>query len=209
MGEIEPYAVLFGYFLETFIIGVFNIIKMMITNRYDGSGKAIFYFVPFFIFHFGMFVGVQSVFVFEIFSLDGSTLINEPFHLIENYQAILHLEGMNYVVYLLFFTQIMKFIFDFLLPKKYLEFTVLEIMFKPYVRVIIQQFTVLIALFFMMFGNVSIFAAVLLIIFRAIVDFAMISIRKNSKFLDYLVDKVDDDTTPKATIRKQLIAFSE
>lgn len=209
LGKIEPYTVLFGYFLETIIIGLFNVFKMIIASRHDGSGKSVFLFIPFFIFHFGMFVAVQSIFAFVIIGLDGSSFIKEPFHLIDNYEAILHLKGMDYILLLLFGTQVMKFIFDFILPKKYLDFSVQEIMFKPYVRIFIQQFTVILAMFFMILSSVSIIAAVLLILFRAIVDVGLVAIRENEKLLDYLVERAYDGETPKATLRKQLILISE
>lgn len=208
-GKIEPYAILFGYFLETIIIGVFNLFKMFAASRHDGTGKAIFFFMGFFIFHYGMFVAVQSVFVFVIFSLGGSNFIREPFYLIENYSIILQLKGMEYIIPLLIGTQLMKFIFDFMIPKKYLDFTAMEIMYKPYVRIFIQQFTVILAMFFMMFTSVSIIAALLLIIFRTVVDFSLVSIKENSKFLDYLVDKVYDGKESKVELRKKFILISE
>ncbi len=209
MGKIEPYTVLFGYFLETIIIGVFNVFKMFAASRYDGSGKSIYFFIPFFIFHYGMFVAIQSVFVFVVFGIGGTTSIREPFHLFENYTYILHLKGMEYVIPLLIATQLIKFVFDYMAPKKYLNFTVLEIMYKPYVRIFIQQFTVIIAMFFMMFSNVPVIAALLLILFRAIVDFVLASIRSNTKVLDYLVDKTYDGKEPKSEIRKKLLLISE
>jgi len=209
IGKIEPYAILFGYFLETIIIGIFNIFKMYASSRYDGSRKSIYFFIPFFIFHYGMFVAIQSVFVFVIFSFDNTNFIKEPFDLINNYRMILHLEGMDYVLPLLIGTQLMKFIFDYLMPKKHMHFTAMEIMSKPYVRIFIQQFTVILAMFFMMFSNVAIIAAILLILFRAVVDFSLVSIRDNTKFLEFLVNKAYDGKTPKEDIRKQLLLFSE
>ncbi len=47
MGKIAPYAILFGYFLETLIIGVFNVFRMLAASRHDGSGKSIGFLVLF------------------------------------------------------------------------------------------------------------------------------------------------------------------
>jgi len=44
LGIIETYTVLFGYFLETIIIGVFNVFKMVVASKHDGSGNSIFFF---------------------------------------------------------------------------------------------------------------------------------------------------------------------
>ena len=209
LGKIEPYTVLFGYFLETIIIGFFNVLKMILASRNDGSGKSIFFYVPFFIFHYGVFVAVQSVFVILIVGMDGTSFLQEPFHLIDTFIAIMQLKGMSYILILLFGTQVMKFIFDFVLPKKYLDFSANEIMFMPYVRIFIQQFTVILAMFFTILGSVSIIAALILILLRAIVDLGLVSIRENTKFLEYLVNRSDDGKTSKETIRKQLLLFSE
>lgn len=209
LGIIEPYTVLFGYFLETIIIGVFNVFKMVVASKHDGSGNSIFFSIPFFIFHYGMFVAIQSIFVFVVIGIDGTKLIKEPFNIIENYIMMLDLQGMEYMLPLLITTQLVKFLLDFMHPKKYLEFTVQEIMFKPYVRIFVQQFTVIIAMFFIIFSNVSVIAALLLILFRTIVDFSFASIRKNGKFLDYLVDKSYNGKETKEELRKKLLLISE
>lgn len=210
MGKITPYAILFGYFLETMIIGIFNVFKMLAASRHDGSGKTIAFLIPFFMFHFGMFVAIQSVFVFVIIGIDGQTFAKEPFHLIENYKGVLALEGMSYVLPILIGTQLVKFIFDFMLPQKYLEYTASEVMFKPYVRIFIQQFTVIIAFFFfIIFIEAALTAALLLIFFRSLIDFFLAAVREDTKVLDYLVEKTYDGKTPKDQLRKQLLIFSE
>lgn len=209
LGKVEPYTVLFGYFLETIIIGVFNIFKMIMASKHDGSGKSIWFLVPFFMFHYGMFVAVQSIFAFVIIGISGTSFISEPFNLIENYTTILTLEGMAYVLPLLIVTQVLKLVFDYILPEKYLEFTASEIMTMPYVRIFIQQFTVILAMFFIIFSNASVIAAILLIFFRAVVDFFMVAIRDNEQLLSKIVDKLYDGKTTKEKLRKQLLLFSE
>ncbi len=209
LGKIEPSAVLFGYFLETIIIGLFNIFKMIAASKHDGSGKSIYTTVPFFMFHYGMFVAIQSIFVFVIFSLGSSSFVTEPFNLIDNYSYVLSLKGMEYILPFLFVTQLMKFIFDFIIPEKYLTFTSLEIMYNPYARIFIQQFTVIFAMFFMLFDNISVIAAVLLIVFRAVVDFGLVSIKNNSKFLDYLVEKTYNGVGTKDELKKKYLLISE
>ncbi len=157
-----------------------------------------------------MFVAIQSVFVFVIIGIDGQTFVKEPFHIIENYREILTLEGMTYVIPILIGTQLVKFIFDFMLPQKHLEFAAYEIMYKPYVRIVIQQFAVIIAFFFfIIFADAALIAALLLICFKSLIDFSLSAIREDTKILDYLVEKLYDGKTPKDELRKQLLLFSE
>lgn len=206
---VEAYTVIFAYFLETIVIGAFNIIRMLMASKHDSSGNSIVFLVPFFIFHYGMFVAVQSVFAFALFSFSGQDLIKEPFDLIDNYITILKLEGMAYILPLLIGTQLLKLIFDFILSKKYMDFTASEMMFKPYVRIVIQQFTVLIAMFFIVFSNSAVVAAILLIGIRTVVDLFMAAIRDNERVLNIMVDKLDNGKMPKSKLKKQLLLFSE
>lgn len=209
VGKIDAYAVLFGYFLETIIIGFFNALKMFVSSKHHKSEKPIAFLIPFFIVHYGFFIAVQSIFVFVLMGQSDVIPIKEPFHLIANYSAVFKLEGMEYILGLLCITQLAKYIFDYIQPKKYLNFTPGEIMFKPYVRILIQQFAVILAMFFIMFSNADVVAAILLILIRAVVDFFLVAIRENDALLDRIVDKMYDGKTPKDELRKQLILFSE
>ena len=116
---------------------------------------------------------------------------------------------MPLILLVLTITQLVKYIFDFHLPKKYLRYNVKEIMFKPYLRIVIQQFAVILAGFFIIISSGSIAAAMLLIIIRAIVDFILVGIREQSKILEYFVEKSYDGKTPKSELRKQILLFTE
>ena len=152
---------------------------------------------------------MQSIFVFAVFSFDNVGFVKEPFHLITNFKAVFQLEGMPLIMAFLTVTQLVKYIFDFLLAKKYLKYKVKEIMFKPYLRIVIQQFTVLLAGFFIIISSGSMAAAMLLILLRAVVDFVLVGIRENSEILEYFVEKSYDGKTPKSEIRKQILLFTE
>jgi len=208
--KVSAIAVLYGYFLETILIGVFNIFKMILCHKHDkNKQKSIVALVIFFIFHYGMFVAVQSVFLFSIVSMSGEQTMAKPFHLIDNYNNVLQTEGILEIVTVLAIGQILKYVFDFIKPKKYLEFSASDIMMKPYARIFIQQFVVIFSGFFIMFASASSIAAILLIILRFVVDSFFVSIKSNSEFLTLIVDKVYDGKTPKAEIRKQLVLWSE
>ena len=209
IGEIEAYAVLFGYFLETIVIGIFNCFKMYSCYKHNDKTAKVFGLILFFIFHYGFFIAVQSVFLFAFFSFDGNSFVKEPFHLIENFDAVLRLEGMPLIISVLFVSQLIKYIFDFQIPKKYNTYKVKDIMFKPYLRIIIQQFTVLLAGFFIIFSGGSLAAALLLILLRAIIDFILVAIREDTRILEYIVEKSYDGKMPKDDFRKQIILMTE
>ncbi len=108
------------------------------------------------------------------------------------------------------FTHLGKFITNYVKNKKYEKFTANEIMFKPYVRIFIQQFVVILSFFFIVFGErAGIITAILLIIFRLIIDLFLESIKENSQLLDTLSEKLANEKASKEEIKKQLIIFTE
>ncbi|QOD60181.1 hypothetical protein H9I45_12635 [Polaribacter haliotis] len=209
IGKASAMSILFAYFLETIVIGIFNALKMLWSILYGKSKKTDFGLILFFLLHYGMFVAIQSLFGFSLFGMEGTSPIKEPFNIIENYGIILNLEDIKYALPSIIFMHLGKFITDYIHQKKYLEFTAKEIMFKPYVRIFVQQFVVILSFFFIVFGEAGIIAAILLIFFRLIIDLCLESINKNSKTLDYLSEKLENEKVTKEEIKKQLIIFTE
>ena len=66
IGKVEAYAVLFGYFFESIIIGLFNVVKMYLSYKHNDKKASIFFSIPFFIVHYGGFIAIQSIFLFGI-----------------------------------------------------------------------------------------------------------------------------------------------
>jgi len=147
------------YALETLLIGGITVLKMLITtlfkkkdvwyNKGTSSNVSGFFFIFFFILHFGLFAAVQTA----IFS--GSAKINPPgsgmlhffFHFYEyiNGDVAIMLAGFG-VSYLAW-----NFI-PFLLRQEYKTAPMMLLMFQPYGRIFIQQFTVILGSMFLSFG---------------------------------------------------------
>ena len=213
-GSISGLTILFVYFIETLIIGLFNVLKMFIVLRVGEKEKANKFvlrygIILFFIFHYGFFVGVQSVFGFTLFEIEGTVNVGEPFHLIENYTNLLAFEGINKAMPAIFLNHLAWFILGFLREKRYNYFTANEIMFKPYMRIVLQQFAVIISVGMVLITGKTLFVGVLLIVLRLGLDLTLEAIKINSKLLDYLAEKMANDKTPKEVMKRQLIIFSE
>lgn len=206
-GKISAIEILFAYFIETIIIGIFNALKMFCCAKF-GNSKG-YGFIFFFLVHYGFFVAIQSIFGFALFSFGETNLIREPFQLVKNYTTIMNLDGILFALPALIFTHLGKFFFDFLTNKKYMHFTTKEMLFKPYVRIIVQQFVVIFAFFFIVLSNAGLIAALLLIAFRLFIDLVLEAIKVDSKILDVLSEKLANEKTSKAEIKKQLILFTE
>ncbi|WP_146190716.1 DUF6498-containing protein [Polaribacter aquimarinus] len=209
LGKISPITVLFAYFLETIIIGFFNALKMFWSIRFGGHKTGGYFLILFFLFHYGFFVGVQSVFGFSLFEMDSNSIFREPFQVLKNYQIILGLEEMKYAFPAIIFTHLGKFFSDFIKNEKYKKFLPTEIMFKPYVRIFIQQFVVILSFFFMVLGKAGIIAAILLILFRLFIDLFFEAIKENSLLLDTMSKKLANEKVSKEEIKKQLMHFTE
>ena len=208
LGKATPMTILFAYFLETIVIGLFNALKMFWSIQF-GKSKSGFGLILFFLFHYGFFVAIQSIFGFALFGIEAKGIIKEPFHILENYTNILELQDIKYALPAIIFMHLGKFLTDFIGNKKYNTFSANEIMFKPYLRIFIQQFVVIISSFFMVLGKVGIIAAILLILFRLIVDLFLESIKENSEVIDVLSKKLANEKTSKDEVKKQLIIFTE
>jgi len=213
LGKVSAMSILFVYFLETLIIGIFNALKMYyilrIGKKDDTSNPMGYGIILFFLVHYGFFVGIQSVFGFALFDMDGSSIFKEPFHILENYGIILSLEDVKYALPAIVLVYVGKFFTDFIRNKKYDVFNASEIMFKPYLRIVIQQFVVIISAFFIVFGKAGTIAAILLIILRFFIDLSLEAIKKDSKLLDVIAEKLANENESKEEIKKQLISFTE
>ena len=207
IGKASPMTILFAYFLETIIIGIFNALKMFWSIKF-GKSKG-YGLILFFLVHYGFFVAIQSIFAFSLFGIEGTSIIKKPFNLLENYAAILRLEDIKYALPAIVFTHLGKFLSDFLKNDKHLKFTANEIMFKPYIRIFIQQFVVILAFFFIVFSEAGYIAAILLIFFRLFVDLTLESIKENSEILEVLSEKLANEKASKEEVKKQLLLFTE
>jgi hypothetical protein len=136
--------------------------------------------------------------------------IKEPFNVFANFGYALQIQGIAYSLGVLFLVLILELFHNYILNQKYQTTTPADLFFKPYIRVFIQQFTVIIAMFFVMLFQASIFVALLLIIFRLIVDLAGIYISSNDKNLESValfLSKKDKKQRSDIEIKKELEKF--
>jgi len=166
------------YIIETFIIGLFNVPKMIMargepaqlkstqktSNSKElalGRGCLKLFLIPFFLFHFNAFVLGQSIFVFVISNQFGG--------LDTSFESFSNLEfGMN--ILLLLFGHAYSFYFYFIKKKEYLLVSEDQLMLQPYKRIFIQQFTVIFGVFVILATGAPIFFLVMLIVFKLFFD---------------------------------------
>ncbi len=214
-GVVDALTVLLAYFLETIIIGILHVIKLAMVNRYgkasDPSSKSQpqgIGLILFFIIHYGFFVAIQSIFMFGFFE-GAIPEITSGFHLIDNYRYAFQHPGMVPVLSSIVITNVTYFITNFIQPQRYKEYSSSELFMKPYVRIFVQQFAVILGGFFFVILQAGTAAAVLLILFRLGVDLVMVALRKNGKALQTVAQKLTKEPEDFEKMKKELERFSE
>jgi len=159
------------YCLETVIVGVINVLKMACvtllvkkTDVWENGGSITqqsgWFFIFFFIVHYGFFVFVQTQIFFSVSGLipDGS--------LLASYSKIPGLLGNNGKLMLLIFIAYytLQNLFDFFLSGNYKTISMGRLMFEPYIRIFVQQLVVIVGSMFLSFGAGKIFILVFVIV---------------------------------------------
>lgn len=158
------------YCLETVMIGLVNVLKMAAvtlfvkrTDVWDSGGSTSmqsgWFFIFFFIMHYGFFVFVQTQIFFNVSGLiPGSAFI-------ANYSKIPALLGDNGKLMLLIFIAYytLQNFYDFFMSGKFKTISLGRLMFEPYLRIFVQQFVVILGSIFLNFGAGKIFILIFII----------------------------------------------
>ncbi|MEZ5033754.1 MAG: DUF6498-containing protein [Chitinophagaceae bacterium] len=178
----SPTEVFIVYCLETIIIGLLTLVKMIIVNiarRQENRSAAgvrgtipIIGLLLFFIFHYGMFVAVQMGIFFNVSGIASKSNIGFLSFIYKWPSLLSHDSFIMLMAF--FFCYVLQMLVDFILNQKYRSASLLGIMFAPYVRVFVQQFTVIFGSIFLSFGAGKIFIiifAFIKIVFEVLLDF--------------------------------------
>ena len=161
---IEVFTV---YALETLIVGILTVFKLLITtlykkkdnwyNKEQTTQQSGIFFILFFIAHFGIFAAVQTT----IFSqVAGITPPNSgPMHFFLHWWEYIN-EDIAWMLGGFVISYLARDFFPFLWRQEYKTVSMMRLMFQPYGRVLIQQFTVILGSMFLTFGLGKIFILV-------------------------------------------------
>ena len=155
------------YCLETVIVGVVNVLKMACvtifirkTDTWENNGSRTnqsgWFFIFFFIVHYGFFVFVQTQIFFGVSGLiPGNSLLG-------NYAQIPALLGhdgkLMLLIFIMYYT--VQTFMDFFLSGKFRTVGLGRLMFEPYIRIFVQQLVVILGSMFLAFGAGKIFVLV-------------------------------------------------
>jgi hypothetical protein len=146
------------YALETLILGMLTVLKLLLAtfakgkddwhNQGKSSKVSGLFFIIFFILHFGIFAAVQT----SIFS--GVANISPPgkgpMHFFLHWWEYINVD-IAYMLGAFVISYLARDLFPFLLRKEYKTIPMMILMFQPYGRILIQQFTVILGSMFLTF----------------------------------------------------------
>ena len=170
------------YCMETIIVGLFTLVKMGIVTAFkkwdwwenNGSRTKVHgvFHMLFFLVHYGFFVAIQ-MFMFSKTSVFDSSkdfdFFNFLFSIPSNFNSSSWIMLSSFIIGYGY-----KTLTEFILTDEYKTASLTTIMFEPYIRIFIQQFTVIVGSFILLFnaGNVFIlFFAIIKIFFLVAIDY--------------------------------------
>ena len=181
----DPKEVFIVYCLETIIIGVFNLLKMGIVTAvrkkdlwYTSGGSTLtpgIVFMLFFLVHYGMFVAIQTGLFIQVSGLGNQFHIGFFGFFLRWPQYISKDSCIMLVGFAISYA--FKMLWGFIGKGEYRTTSLMKLMFQPYLRIFIQQFTVIGGSIFLSFGVGKVFLlifALMKIFFEAYIDYESI-----------------------------------
>ena len=179
---LSPAEVFIVYALETIIAGFFTLLKMGIVtavrktdtwyNKGSSSNVSGLFFMLFFIFHYGIFVAVQTGIFIEVSGI-GKQLNLSFFAFLSHWPNYFN-GNLLYMLFGFIVSYGFNLIWNFIRTKQYQTISMIALMFQPYGRIFVQQFTVILGSTFLAFGADKIFIlifATIKILFEVFVDY--------------------------------------
>jgi hypothetical protein len=152
-------VVIILYLIETAIIGLFHALRIFTFGSFLGfkggrMPRTSIFIAVFFLFHFFMFLFVQSAIFFSIIKTE-ITGLQSGFNVIENFALFFH-DPYLVSIYAFLASQLAYTGREVLLTKEYTLLSAADYMFLPYLRIFVQQFVVIFgAMIFLAFNSVT------------------------------------------------------
>ncbi len=179
-------SVLLAYMLETIIIGAIHIAKMLVAGvsnlvRLGKTPKimrliSITFTIVFFCIHYSIFVFVQLSMMLEVLDIKE---VSSAGLFSFDFMALLQLPGMTEIYLALLLANIYYAVKNYFLPRKFIGADLNVMMFQPYIRVVIQQFLVIMGGFIILMTDAVYIVAIALVVVRTFVDLVGIAISNN------------------------------
>jgi hypothetical protein len=147
------------YALETLIVGALTVLKLAVITMFrkkdtwynQGSSTNVsgWLFILFFILHFGLFAAVQTSIFSQSANIvpEGGGLLHFFFHWYSYINEDIAIMLCGFIV-----SYLVRSFLPFIVNGEYKTISMMRVMFQPYGRIFIQQFTVILGSMFLVLG---------------------------------------------------------
>jgi hypothetical protein len=154
----QVFPLLFLYWFENVIIGMFNLIKMATCKPKDPqTKKARIGAMLFFCIHYGLFTFVHGIFIFVVFGSEAEVLS-------------LWNMGVGWVALDLFLSHGISFAFNYVKGREFERTTLNKLMEEPYGRVVIMHLTIIGGGFLMAVLQSPVAGLIVLVLIKIVID---------------------------------------
>jgi hypothetical protein len=167
----DIFTIMFLFWFENVIIGVFNVLKMITSAGSLGVQVGKLFSIPFFCIHYGIFTMVHGVLIFAIFGgVAGADRIVgvSPFAALVG--PTVHRLLLPVVVIIL--SHALSFCVNYIGQGEYRKYSPQELMAAPYGRIIVLHLTVLLGAFAAVAIGAPWPAVALLVLLKTVIDLA-------------------------------------
>ena len=163
------FATLLLFWAENVIVGVFNVLRMLTAMPRSAALWAVKAFmIPFFTFHYGMFVFVHGVFVLQLFGGVHARGFPTPAVFLDAIRAA----GIAPAVWGLALSHGVSFAFNYVGAGQYQTALLPQLMFRPYGRVMVMHVVILVGGFLVQMLGSPVIALALLVVLKTGLDLA-------------------------------------
>jgi len=135
------FATLLLFWVENVIVGAFNVLRMLVAQPQIGAmWAAKLFMIPFFTFHYGMFVTVHGVFVLTLF---GGGFAGRGLPTAATFAHAVQVAGIAPAAWGLALSHGVSFAFNYIGTGEYKSALVPALMFRPYGRVMVLHIVIL------------------------------------------------------------------
>ena len=162
----DLFSILFFYWLESAVVGVYNIPKMIMANPAQKSHRLSG--VIFFLIHYSAFMAGHGFFIFELFS---------PIE-IKMTAIILGLIS-------LFISHGISFVINFIGRREYEKVSLSQQMIAPYKRIMVMHITIILCCFLLNLFEAPQITLIILVVLKIIID-VLAHLREHFKLGTYI-----------------------
>ena len=167
----EVFPLLFLFWFENVIVGVFNVLKMLMASPGSvGSWAGKLFIIPFFCFHYGMFTLVHGVFVIGLFGGGERSMDHGGFPSPLHFWEIARQYDLQWAILGLTLSRAISFATNYVASGEYQRASVEVLMVQPYGRIVVLHVAILLGGFLMMALHSPAIGLILLVALKIILD---------------------------------------